>query len=186
VFKPDQIFVFVDFETTGIDTSTKSNDWPIEIACVFTDHNLKMLRTYTAPIFWPQFKLYLRWPDSYLEAAEVHRIPFDKLREQGAHPVDVANDLNNLCAEFMTTDRKPTLISDAPNFEAFHMQRLYKIKDNMTFPFHYNWWSVYPAITMFDEKPALKLHRALDDVIVMYDAFLRAHVKASVNNLMIA
>lgn len=184
MFKPDQIFFFVDFETTGIDTSTKSPDYPIEIACVIANHNLEMLQTYQAPIWWPHFDTMKDWTPLQQEAADVHGITFEKLKETGAHPDDVRKDLNKLAKKY-STGRKPTLISDAPNFEAFHMQRLYSYYEESHFPFHYNWWSIYPAITMFYEKPKLKMHRALDDVIVMYDAFVFAYIKAKVNNLML-
>ena len=165
---------FMDYETTGIDTGTKTKDVPIQIGCVFADHNMNIKEEYQTLIKWPKFNLWEEWPEIHEPAFKIHKIKLEDIKKYGQTPRKICKDLRFLCNLY---DRKPVVISDAPNFEMFWTHYIFQ-KDTTrpnTLPFHYNAWSVYPLLQFdgisMEEKP----HDALEDARIMYKAVKKAY-----------
>lgn len=64
-------YLFLDFETTGLDVSS---DFPIQIALIQTDHNLKVLQSYTSYISLPESIKRLRSNVSYMTGIDIGTI----------------------------------------------------------------------------------------------------------------
>lgn len=167
---------FMDYETTGIDTGPGTKIVPIQIGCVFTDHNLNIKEEYQALIKWPKFNLWKDWPEVEQAAYRVHKIKLMDVKRYGQTPRKVCKDLRFLC-NTLYDNRLPVIISDAPNFEMFWTKFLFD-KDTTRpnkLPFHYNAWSVYPLLQFdgisMDEKP----HDALEDARIMYKAVKKSY-----------
>jgi DNA polymerase III epsilon subunit-like protein len=165
--------VFMDYETTGIDTGCKTKDVPIQIGCVFTDKNLNIKEEYQTLIRWSKMNLWQSWPDVHKPAFGIHKISLENVKKYGQTPKKVCKDLRLLCKMF---DRKPVIISDAPNFEMFWTKFIFE-KDVMRpalFPFHYNAWSVNPLLQFNDISIQEKPHDALEDARILYKAVKKA------------
>ena len=52
MFKETQFFAFMDYETTGVDTSRGTKVRPIQIGIVFTDHKFTKIVEYNSLIKW--------------------------------------------------------------------------------------------------------------------------------------
>ena len=72
----------MDYETTGIDTNIDTNDLPIQIGCVFTDSEFKVIKEYSSYIKWFKIDGIRSWNENLLwkEAYDIHKIPLSKLK----------------------------------------------------------------------------------------------------------
>ena len=133
MFKETQFFAFMDYETTGVDTSRGTKVRPIQIGIVFTDHKFTKIVEYNSLIKWDSimdmsYRGECDWPKEFQGAYKVHGIPLWKVQERGLWPNQVRRDINILVKGVVKpTDpqRMPVIISDAPNFEMFWTEMIY-------------------------------------------------------------
>lgn len=183
MFSKDQIFCFMDYETTGVDTSSGTKVRPIQIGCVWTDYQLNGLYTYQSLIKWSEFMLWTEWPDECQGAYNVHKIPLTKVQKKGKWPHEIVMKLIEIDKKVRKNDTnkyKPVIISDAPNFEMFFTEMLFGSRGNPEFSFHYNAWSVYPTLKLLDVKMGKKPHDALSDAQLMLDAMKEVYKKLDI------
>jgi len=183
MFSKDQYFVFMDYETTGVDTSSGTKVRPIQIGCVYTDRWLNELYSYQELIKWSEFMNWDKWPLHAYDAYNVHRIPLKKVQKKGKWPHDIAMKLVKIDKKVrkgMTEKYKPVIISDAPNFEMFWSEMIFGSRGNPDFPFHYNAWSVYPTLRLLDVKMGRKPHDALADAKLMVEAMREVYKKLDI------
>ena len=174
------VLCICDFETTGVDTHT---DLPIEVGCVFVDHELKELGGYTA-----LFKdgalfrfLDLRpdgpvWNEAALEGAKYHKIIFEQLVKDGVASHVAAEVISGLCDEFRPEGGMVVLCSDNVQFEWHYMKHLFQ-GTGRPWPFHYCGWdtSLLFEMTGTPEKPME--HRALPDAYLILATIREARAK---------
>lgn len=179
IFKDTQFFAFMDYETTGVDTSRGTKVRPIQIGIVFTDNEFTKIVEYDSLIKWDSLMQFEDWPKEFYGAYKVHDIPLWRVRERGLWPYQIRQDINTLVNDVVKpTDphRKPVIISDAPNFEMFWTEMIYGSRAKA--PFHYNAWSVYPVLHLFGVYMDRKPHDALDDARLMYKAMVEVYEMA--------
>lgn len=186
MIKNNQILCFMDYETSGVDTCIHTKTRPIEIGCVFTDNEFNIISSYTALIKWESITTSEGWSTdpgfdgsfSEAEAFRFHKIDIESIRKDGIWPYVVRDDLKRIIKH--TEGRKPVIISDAPNFEMFWTRFIFGACNEDKFPFHYNAWSIYPTLQMFniDVSKISEKHSALVDARSMRDAMLMAHKQA--------
>ena len=174
-----QVYCFMDYETTGIDTSVRTPVVPIEIGIVFADRDMDVLGEYTELIKWQQLMWYDDWPDTASTgdtsaAAKVHKISLSDVKEKGKWAYEVRQELTSMINSIkmgMNSEKRPVIISDAPNFETFMTEKIYGSRQNRDWPFYYNSWSVYPLFQIFDIKALYgrKPHNALDDARMLHE-----------------
>ena len=92
-------YCFMDYETTGVDTSRGTSVRPIQIGCVFTSPDLEVLVESQNLIKWDDLMLYENWPNKWVRAFRVHKIPLDKIKEEGVWPYQVKKDLIEITSE---------------------------------------------------------------------------------------
>ena len=183
MFSKDQYFVFMDYETTGVDTSSGTKVRPIQIGCVYTDRWLNELYSYQELIKWSEFMNWDKWPLHAHNAYNVHRIPLKRVQKKGKWHHDVAMKLIKIDKKVrkgVTEKYKPVIISDAPNFEMFWSEMIFGSRGNPEFPFHYNAWSVYPTLRLLDVKMGHKPHDALSDAKLMLEAMREVYKKLDI------
>jgi len=184
MFKENQIFTFLDFETTGIDTSSGTKVRPIEIGAIYTDYQLNKLYEYKSLIKWPEFMLWKEWPDEFQAAYNVHKIPVKRVQKKGKWQHEIVRDLIKIDKKIRKDGKyKPVVISDAPNFEMFFLQMLFGNRENENFIFHYNAWSIFPTFQLFDVKMGNKPHDALSDAQLMLEGMREVFKKAKELNI---
>jgi hypothetical protein len=177
-------FCFMDYETTGTDTTIRTKVRPIQIGCVFTDNALNKLVEYQNLIKWDSLLGFNEWPEEFQGAYGVHKIELSKVKKEGVWPHQITNDLMEICKEIRThlgTKKSCAIISDAPNFEMFWTEFLFGGKDRSKgFPFYYNAWSVYPLFQIFkvDALYGKKPHDALDDARLLWEGMVEVFKKA--------
>lgn len=182
MFSKDQFFCFMDYETTGVDTSSGTKVRPIQIGCIYTDRWLNELYSYQDLIKWSDFVRWDKWPLATMGAYNVHRIPLKKV-QKGKWPHDVAMKLIKIDKKVrkgVTDKYKPVIISDAPNFEMFWSEMIFGSRQNPEFPFHYNAWSVYPLFKLLDVKMGKKPHDALSDARLMLEGMREVYKKLDI------
>ncbi len=162
-----QIYCFMDYETTGIDTT--KNTWvkPIQIGCVFADRDMDCLLEYQNLIKWDMLMGQKEWTQKQNLAYKVHKIRLEDVQTKGVWAHEVKRDLMEIVAELKAgigTEKRPVIMSDAPNFEMFFTEMIFQIRA-ADFPFYYNAWSVYPLFQIFGVKALYgqKPHDALED-----------------------
>lgn len=178
-----QIYCFMDYETTGVETT--KNTWvvPIQIGCVFADRDMDCLLEYQNLIKWDLLMQQTNgWTQKQQGAYDVHHIELKDVQEKGLWPYEVKRDLNEIIAELQAgigTKKRPVIISDAPNFEMFFTEMIYTIR-GLDFPFYYNAWSVYPLFQVFGVKALYgrKPHDALDDARLLLEGMQEVWAKA--------
>lgn len=113
------VYAICDFETTGLDPV---KDHPIEVALLFCDHELTVLRAYESLIWCPQEVF-------TMEAFAVHKILPRKLLTA---PIKskVAGSIATVCEDFK---QRIVLVSDNAQFEHGFMKQLFPV----VWPFHY-------------------------------------------------
>jgi oligoribonuclease (3'-5' exoribonuclease) len=175
MINPQYTFCICDFETTGVDTTQNSIDYPIEIGCIFTDASFRLLSTYQSYIYYKWMDSYEEWPDEYQKAAVIHDIPFSKLKFEGTNVKTVRKEILSLCLKYQKNNEKPTIISDCSNFEFFFMKKIFEDYDEEKFPFHYCAWHVNPLLSVAGvEYVEENSHSALNDAANMHHALVRA------------
>lgn len=180
MFKENQIFCFMDYETTGIDTTVKTKVRPIQIGCIYTDSWLNELYLFQELIKWSEFMTLDKWPSKNMAAFKVHGIPLGKVQKEGKWQHEIASELIKIDKEIrknLTGKYKPVIISDAPNFEMFFTEMIFGSRQNPEFPFHYNAWSVYPTVKLLDVKMGEKPHDALSDARLMLEGMREVYKK---------
>ena len=184
MFGKEQYIVFMDYETTGIDTSSGTKVRPIQIGCIYTDRWLNKLFSYKTLIKWPEFMMWKDWPKETKGAYKVHGIPLKDVVTKGLYAHEVAFDLINVDKSIRKNIKKgsykPVIISDAPNFEMFWTEMIYGSRDNSYFPFHYNAWSVNPMFKLLDIKMDKKPHDALDDATILWEGMKKVYEKLNI------
>ena len=180
MFKENQIFCFMDYETTGVDTSISTKVRPIQIGCIYTDVWLNGICSYQSLIKWPEFLLWDGWPEETIDAYNVHKISFKEVMK-GKWCSNVGKDLMEIDKEIrksVTSKYKPVIISDAPNFEMFWTQMIFGgLVNKSVFPFHYNAWSIYPMVKLLDIKIGERPHDALSDAKLMLEGMREVYKK---------
>ena len=177
-----QIYCFMDYETTGIDTTKNSWVVPIQIGCVFADRDMDSLLEYQNLIKWDILMGRDDWTPIQERAAKVHKIPLKDVQKHGSWAYEIKNDLLEIISELKAgigTEKRPVIISDAPNFEMFFTEMIFNIRDK-EFPFYYNAWSVYPLFQLFGVKALYgrKPHDALDDAKMLLEGMKEVWTKA--------
>lgn len=184
MFSENQYFVFMDYETTGVDTSSGTMVKPIQIGCVYTDRWLNELYSYQELIKWSEFFYFEEWPLDAQGAYKVHNISLTKIQKEGKWANEVALKLikidNKIRKNVTDKQFKPVIISDAPNFEMFWTELIFGSRGNPSFPFHYNAWSVYPTLKLLDVKMGKKPHDALSDAKLMLEAMREVYEKLDI------
>lgn len=183
MFGENQYFVFMDYETTGVDTSSGTKVRPIQIGCIYTDRWLNELYSYQTLIKWSEFMSWIKWPKMYQGAYNVHKIPVEKVQQEGIWPHEVAMELIKIDRKVRkgdTNNYKPVIISDAPNFEMYWTEMIFGSRENPEFPFHYNAWSVYPTLRLLDVKMGRKPHDAMEDAKLMLEAMREVYKKLDI------
>lgn len=181
MFKETQQFVFMDFETTGIDTSSGTKVKPIEIGCIWTDFQLNKLYEYQSLIKWSEFMLWSEWPVEFQGAYNVHKIPLKRVQKKGKWQHEIVRDLIKIDNKIRKNSKyKPVIVSDAPNFEMFFTEMLFGSRGSSDFPFHYNAWSIYPTIKLVDIKMGVKPHNALADAKLMLESMREVYKKLNI------
>lgn len=84
---PNHTYLFLDFETTGLDLST---DYPIQIAMILVDHNFKTLSSYNSYISLPESVLSLKSNVSYMTG-----IDMNMLKSQGKNINDIMPEIED-------------------------------------------------------------------------------------------
>lgn len=84
---PNHTYLFLDFETTGLDLST---DYPIQIAMILVDHNFKTLNSYNSYISLPESVLSLKSNVSYMTG-----INMNMLKSQGKNINDIIPEIED-------------------------------------------------------------------------------------------
>ncbi len=163
-----QIYCFMDYETTGIDTTKNSWTVPIQIGCVFADRDMECLLEYQNMIKWDQLMNYEDWVGDQVDAAKVHKISHEDVQNKGYYPYVIKRDLLEIVKELQSgigTKKRAVIVSDAPNFEMFFTEMIWGSKGESSWPFYYNAWSVYPLFQIFGVRALYgqKPHDALDD-----------------------
>ena len=166
-------FMFVDFETTGVKTDSFSNgSLPIEIGCIFTDHNLVIKDTYERFIWWDDFDKINMWSENsdFYEAYKIHNIEFKTIKKYGVYPHKIAEEL---VAKIYDKDTF-TIVSDNAYFETFFLHKIFNYS-YLKFPFHYTSWDINLLLKVAGtNKIKNHKHRALDDAANMYHRTLRS------------
>jgi len=175
-------YCFLDFETTGVDTTCQTNVTPIQIGCVYASPDLTNLLEYQRLIKWDKFMKYDKWPDKWVRAYRVHNIPLEKIKDEGIWPYQVREELIEIgkeVQECLGTKKSCAIISDAPNFEMFFMQMIFGNKADPEWPFYKNAWSVYPLFQIFKVDPLYdrKPHDALEDARILYKGMIECYDK---------
>ena len=183
-----QIYCFMDYETTGIDTSVRTSVLPIQIGIVFADRDMDVFGEYTELIKWQELMWYEKWPDTpalgdTTRAAKVHKIPLSDVKEKGKWAYQVRQELTSMINSIkmgIGTEKRPVIISDAPNFETFMTEMIYGSRQNRDWPFYFNSWSVYPLFQLFGVKPLYgsKPHDALGDAQLLHEGMKEVWEKA--------
>ena len=168
-----QIFCFMDYETTGVDTTKNSWVVPIQIGCVFADRDMECAGEYQNLIKWDLLMGRKDWTEKQAGAAKVHKIALKDVQEKGLWAYEIKAELNEMIKEIQKgfkTHKRPVILSDAPNFEMFFTEMIWGYKDK-NFPWYLNAWSVYPLFQIFDVKTLYgqKPHDALDDARMLLE-----------------
>jgi hypothetical protein len=178
-------YCFMDYETTGVDTSCQTNIVPIQIGCVFATPELDKILEYERLIKWNKIMQYDDWPIKWQPAARVHKIPLEKVKDEGLWPYEVRQELIEITGEIqdlLGTKKSCAIISDAPNFEMFFTEMLWGNKGAGEWPFYKNAWSVYPLFqimkveALYGRKP----HDALDDARMLFEGMQECLEKSKV------
>jgi len=164
-------FCICDFETTGI----ADESLPIEVGCIFTDHDFNVLSTYESLIKWDvveSLSANLRWPESMRRAYEIHNIEIHDIVQHGFIPSRVSSDITNICKFIQQDDRKVTMISDNAQFEWNYMKKLFEERE---WPFHYSCWDTTLLLeTTPIGDPRNVEHRAISDAAGLHRHIIRA------------
>lgn len=170
----DATFCFCDFETTGVDKAAL----PIEVGCVFTDHELTVLGTYEALIRWPSLMDENGWPKHAQSAYAVHKIGYDTYTARALKSEQVATDISDCVWRYGNRRRTMTMVSDNARFEDFHMRKLFELTES-AFPFHYCVWdsSLLLELTNIGDVPhnLRGSHRALMDATRLHRRLCTAY-----------
>ena len=184
MFSKDQYFVFMDYETTGVDTSSGTQVKPIQIGCIWTDRWLNVLYSYQELIKWSELMTWEKWPLKTVGAYNIHRIPLKSVLKKGKYPHEIAMKLikidKKIRKNVVDKNFKPVIVSDAPNFEMFWTEMIFGSRGNPEFPFHYNAWCVYPTLKLLDVKMGKKPHDALEDARLMLEGMREVYKKLGI------
>jgi oligoribonuclease (3'-5' exoribonuclease) len=175
------IFCITDFETTGLDPN---RDYPIEIACVFTDMHFNVINTYHSLIRYSFSDLFIKtgedeiiWRKEYQTAYNVHRIEPVKILELGSPAHYVVNELNQVINNLkqMYNNARAIIVSDNAYFEMAYMKRLYNLANkDKEFPFHYSAWDTNLLLHLAsDVGDFVSVHRAYQDAFRLYKQLVR-------------
>lgn len=162
-----QTFCFMDFETTGIDTSVYMHSLPIEIGCIFTDEKFNILERFATLIAWPEIIAQTKWDAHQMNAYNVHKIDLIDIKRFGMNPQLVKNILNQICKSLPVESKfRPIIISDNPYFEMAMLKFLY-LQDII--PFHYSAWNTMLVLNLANVKRTKKPHQAYKDALLLYE-----------------
>lgn len=168
MFPDSKIVALCDFETTGLDPLT---EFPIEVAILFVNPRLEILRSYESLILPPDGIDV----EASLSALMVNKIMPRDVLEHGENCANVADEIQRLCKEVSKRGKKDVVLcSDNAPFDRGFMKRLFWLGDNDDWPFHYNSYDtdfLLEATDVGDPRPA---HRAMADVGLMYRALIKA------------
>lgn len=176
-------YCFMDYETTGVDTSCQTNVTPIQIGCVFASPKMEKIVEYSRFIKNDKIMKYDKWPVKWHRAFQIHKIPLEQVKDSGIWPYQVRQDLIEITDEVqdtLDTKKLSTIISDAPNFEMFFTEMIFGSKNDDVWPFRKNAWSVYPLFqimgieTLYGRKP----HDALADARLLYEGMSMCYEKS--------
>lgn len=172
-------FCFCDFETTGIEVYDYDSDtYPIEIGCIFTDHNLMIKDTYKSLIKWNEFVCSGNndWPEGDMkEAYNIHKIDYGEVVSNGEYPKSIVSLMISKIVDNFGK-KKVTIVSDNAYFETYCMAKLFKQSEyDFRRFFHYTSWDINLLLKAVGiERIEEHNHRALDDAASMYHQTLRA------------
>jgi len=170
-------FCFCDFETTGVEVNDYDSDtYPIEIGCIFTDHNLMIKDTYEDFIKWEYFSNFCYWPEGNMKKAyNIHKIEIQDIIKNGGYPSTIVYEIvKKITSNFGT--KTVTIVSDNAYFETYCMHKLFNHSDYVFWDyFHYTSWDINLLLKVLGiERIEAHNHRALDDAASMYHQTLRA------------
>ncbi len=77
--KKSDLLCICDFETTGI----TRQDYPIEVACLWTDYDFNHIDEIESLIRWPAFSGLETWLKPWNDAVTFHGIGFDEILNNG-------------------------------------------------------------------------------------------------------
>jgi len=170
----EQDLIFFDFESTGINVSCMTPDYPIEIGMVFCDDKLLIKDLFQSYIYWPWMDKCNEWPPAYSEAYKIHKIELDHVIKNGIYSEELTKKISQLISKNCKNDKmKPTLVSDNAYFDTFMMHQLYDQPND--FPFHYTTWDInILCVPLGIKKAKAHTHSALEDAISMHHRTVRA------------
>lgn len=107
----DYTYLFLDFETTGLDVS---QDFPIQIAMILVDHHFRILKSYNSYISVPDSVLNLKSNVSYMTG-----IDLDTIKSQGQEIALIQNQI----AEFF--GEKTIIIGQNIAFDIWFLKKFF-------------------------------------------------------------
>ena len=84
---PNHTYLFLDFETTGLDLGS---DFPIQIAMILVDHNFQILKSYDNYISLPESVISLKSNVSYMTGIDMNMI-----KEQGKEINSISTEIKD-------------------------------------------------------------------------------------------
>lgn len=176
--KDNTVLLFLDFETTGVDTYS---DFPIEIGCIATDITLeKIFFRYEALIKFPRLVDHKqgkekKWKEEYSSGFPFHKIDPTFWHFNSKEVGQVMLDIENLLVKNTGKRGHWILTSDNIQFEYQFMQKIYKdvypLSWKEAWPFHYCGWDTSLLLEASGVgDPRNTPHRALADTELLLEA----------------
>lgn len=163
----ENIYVFTDFETTGLDP--ERYDVPIEIGMIFTDSNYNIIDVYKSVIdSLPEHKGH--WDEYEIAAFKVHNIPVSYIKNEGAQPARVVNDILKILSK---REARYIIVSDNAVFEYGFMKKLFNMARKDEFPFYHIAFDLNILMNITDIQKRKLKHRAFEDVCIVYKTAIR-------------
>lgn len=168
--KENDILFICDFETTGVDSSLYSQDWPIELGGLFIDMDFKIYDFFNELIYWD----YLGnkdWYDEYKPAYDVHNINYQNWIQNAYDRFTIMDILNEKINNLKELDfDRFIILSDNAQFEYNFMRKIF---NGYRFPFHYSAWDLNLLFNLNNIERTKHIHRALPDVLDMYSDLIK-------------
>lgn len=189
--KMKKVYVFSDFETTGLFDFKEPSKivYPIEVGLIFTDENYVIYNTYSSLIKWfdlvQDIKLFNNeWPDYSLPAYYVHNIDVYNYLINSKDYMEVASDIYGIIHDIKTKIENNNkervrfiLMSDNIQFEFKLMEFLlsvYAKVNNLNWPFHYCGYDTSELLIRTGVGDPIPEHRAFRDASLLHQHMIRA------------
>ena len=120
----DYTYLFLDFETTGLDVTS---DYPIQIALILVDHNFQVLNSYSSYISVPNSVLSLKSNVSYMTG-----IDMETIKSQGQEITTIQTEITEFFGD------NTIIVGQNINFDIWFLKKFFpdcRFKDSIdTYP----------------------------------------------------